>query len=331
MEKETLPEQPITITQSMDMFHDYILTSRSAHTARAYNFSVHLFAAHLKKNGIDLNGSPTLMTSRTFEQFPIYLLNLKSSKRSLITYLAGFTRYRRWLIRERLIPAPDAFEAEVLADTITEVRARRHARLTRLPQIDDADRIIQAARDIQTLPLGRKEIWHLYSSYSPAVAGHLKQQDCVSKISIYPIFLVKSLAKAISKVKYILQKKLLMQLGITGSCTAGPARPTLCLLVMTKAPARSTSLYPPKPSGMYLTSYVNWPASRKANSARTGCATLRRWKSSALATMLSKRPSFYVTKAWGLSKYTQKLQTRKCGNSTTRRLKNGRQMRNDTR
>lgn len=150
-----MPEQ-LTIAQTFDEFYNYLLSSRSPHTARAYDFAVRLFADHVRKSGIDLSGSPTLLTSRTFEQFPPYLLRLGYQKRSLVTYLAGFERYRRWLIRERLIPAPDAFELEQLNDIITEVRKKRHARLTRLPKLDDAERIIQAARDIDQ-PSPRKE------------------------------------------------------------------------------------------------------------------------------------------------------------------------------
>lgn len=152
-------QNTVTIRQSMDMFHDFITTSRAKNTARTYDFAVHLFAMQLEKIGIDPETSPTLLlTGRTFEQFPVYLLNNEQgySKRSLVTWLAGWNRYRRWLIRERLIPAPDAFEVEALADTIKEVRDRRHARMTRLPKTDDADRIIQAARDIET-PSPRQE------------------------------------------------------------------------------------------------------------------------------------------------------------------------------
>jgi len=151
-----MSEQTITIRQSMADFHNELFTKVSENTLRCYDYSVRLFAEYLEKIGIDLDASPTLLANRIFERFPADLLEHGQSKRTLVTYLAGFTRYYRWLIYERLIPAPDAFDAQALATKIQEVRSRRHSRMTRLPKLDDADRMIQAARDIDT-PSPRKE------------------------------------------------------------------------------------------------------------------------------------------------------------------------------
>lgn len=141
--------------------------SRAANTVRSYENGLAKFKAYLLSLNIDLQSVISEITPSIFKNFPVYLLNLGYSKKTVNVYLASARCLIDWLVMQGIYN-PTVLEEKQITLAFKIAHRKREDVLPRFPKDGQAESVLKMAdKQIEESPIherNRAIVLFLYST-----------------------------------------------------------------------------------------------------------------------------------------------------------------------